>query len=525
LAAEPVLKVVVTHRAAARAKYGPYGWRRIRRAVTELRDADVARGITTRFFALDSAADCNRVAATRVDNPADTAAVKASIDRIYATWNPAYLLLLGGPELVAQPQLGNSLWTGDPYDDADPSIPSDLPYACDVPFSEAVSAFRGPTRAVGRMPDLVGLDDEHVLLSQLANATRQAPATAGAPTGVFALSTRTWRVSTQLSVGKLPGATGKVRTCPAEGPAWTGPDLAPLVHLVNCHGGEFEPRWFGENRAGQLNLPVSMDSALLPGLVAPGTVVAAECCYGSSHWPPAAVDGRISVAMSYLLEGAGGVFGASTIAYGPAAANDYADVLCRLFLEEVLGGASLGRAALTARQRYIQGQSFLDPTDLKTLAQFDLLGDPSVHSIAPPAQPADSVLSAPKAARSVAKSVRTSTPRVPPGVLARRALLSAVGDALGRTAIACHDTARRRAGVSVDRLADLLGGPLPAGTRIRSFDSSRPGAAPRAAMRRRARTPSAHVAFVPPGRRTAKSLVVLRTEPGADTEIRVVVPR
>ena len=522
MAAEPVLKVVVTHRAAARAKYGPYGWRRIRRAVTELRDADAAHGITTRFFALDSATDSKRVGTTRVDNPGDAGAVKASIDRIYASWNPAYLLLLGGPELVAQPRLGNPLWTGDPYDDADPSIPSDLPYACDAAFSDAASAFRGPTRAVGRMPDLVGMDDEQVLLAQLANAAALTPA-AGAPTGVFALSTRTWRVSTQLSVGKLPGTTGAVRTCPAEGPTWTGPDLAPLLHLVNCHGGEFEPRWFGENRAGQQNLPVSMDSALLPGLVAAGTVVAAECCYGSSHWPPAAVDGRISVAMSYLLEGAGGVFGASTIAYGPAAANDYADVLCRLFLEEVLGGASLGRAALTARQRYVQGQSFLDPTDVKTLAQFDLLGDPSVHSIAPAVQPAGAALATPKAARSVAKTA--ASPRVPSGVLARRALLSAVGDALGRTAIAGHDTARRRAGVSADRLAELLGGPLPAGIRVRSFDSSRPGPAAKAATRGRAGTPTAHVAFVPPGRRTAKSLVVLRTEPGADTEIRVVVPR
>ena len=66
--------------------------------------------------------------------------------------------------------------------------------------------------------------------------------------------------------------------------------------------------------------------------------------------------------MTYLAQGAAGVFGASTVAYGPATSNNYADVMCRLFVEEVLGGASLGRAALSARQRFVQSQSFLDPS-------------------------------------------------------------------------------------------------------------------------------------------------------------------
>jgi len=48
----------------------------------------------------------------------------------------------------------------------------------------------------------------------------------------------------------------------------------------------------------------------------------------------------------------------------------------------VLAGASLGRAALEARQRFAALYTHLDPTDLKTLAQFYLLGDPSIHPVA-----------------------------------------------------------------------------------------------------------------------------------------------
>ena len=58
-------------------------------------------------------------------------------------------------------------------------------------------------------------------------------------------------------------------------------------------------------------------------------------------------------------------------------------MLCWLVVEELLAGASLGRALLTARQRYVAAQPAITPVDLKTLAQFSLLGDPSIHLVTP----------------------------------------------------------------------------------------------------------------------------------------------
>ncbi|MGH7233175.1 MAG: hypothetical protein ACREJU_17720 [Nitrospiraceae bacterium] len=83
------------------------------------------------------------------------------------------------------------------------------------------------------------------------------------------------------------------------------------------------------------------------------------------------------------------IFRQLTIAYGPSEGNRAADLICQFFLQEVLNGASLGLAALVARQRFIQSATMLDPTDVKTLAQFNLLGDPSIH----PVQPAHHALS------------------------------------------------------------------------------------------------------------------------------------
>jgi hypothetical protein len=114
-------------------------------------------------------------------------------------------------------------------------------------------------------------------------------------------------------------------------------------------------------------------------------VIAAECCYGAQLYDPADTLGQPGICSAYLLDGAYGFFGSTTIAYGPSAGNGQADLVCQFFLDAVLKGASLGRAALEARQRFAALYSHLDPIDLKTLVQFYLLGDPSIHPVAAPA--------------------------------------------------------------------------------------------------------------------------------------------
>ena len=494
-----VLKIVLTHRGAAKAKYKTAGWSAIRAAVTALGKADARRGITTKFMALDSAADMQRVGAVPVSAHDDVQAIKAAVDAIFTKLAPAYLAILGGPDLVAPVNLTNPLWTGDPNDDPDQFIPSDLPYACDAAFSLSPSAYRAATRVVGRIPDLVGVDDRRVLVDQLHVAAQQQPQPRKSPQKVFAVSAKVWQRSTALSISGLPNVNSTVQTSPANGPNWTATQLAPPVHFVNCHGGEFDPNWYGQATPTNWNLPVAVAAARVPS-AAGGMVVAAECCYGTSHWPPSAAGGQASVAMTYLRNGAVAVFGSSTVAYGPATTTNYADDLCRLFVTEVLGGASVGRAVLVARQNYVQAQGMLDPTDLKTLAQFTLLGDPSAVPFA---------LAAPHAA-----------PKSAAAVVNRRAQLDAVGKALEHTTFACHAEPRSRAGLTRGRLAELLARPVPDRVTVRTFDASS-----RHADGGGSTAPRAHVAFVPPHGRRAGTLVVVRDHGGGTPEVREVVNR
>ena len=67
---------------------------------------------------------------------------------------------------------------------------------------------------------------------------------------------------------------------------WTAAEMAPAIHFVNCHGAEFDPNWYGQQSPNNWNLPDRhrRERASRPG--ARGAVVASECCYGTSHWPP-----------------------------------------------------------------------------------------------------------------------------------------------------------------------------------------------------------------------------------------------
>lgn len=479
-------KLIITDRTRMRAKYGQSGWTKIRAAVRTLIAADRARGIATKVVLIDGAT---------------AAAVKQRVDAAFATATPPdYVMLLGAPDVLAQARLPNPLWTGDPNDDPDQFVDSDLPYACDAPLGPATGAYRGPSRVVGRLPDLMGATKPEYLVGLIKRAARWKSVLGPRPLDVLAISTKTWRRSTQTSIAAIGGAAGPVVTCPPDGPNWQAPQMNRPLVFVNCHGGEFDPTWYGEQTAGQVNLPHAVEAGRLHGIVRPGSVVAAECCYGSMHWNPAQAGGQAGVAATLLAEGAVGVFAASTVAYGPPVGNSGADIITRMFLETVVAGGSLGRAALDARQRFVAHAVSLDPVDLKTLAQFDLLGDPSVHPIAAPVTDGLTPVG--------------SAGQPPPGVSRRRATLRSAGGAL-ETTIGATDQPRARASISRRRFAAAarLSAAEMAGLRIRSFDVLDQGPVALGATSAAVTPERYHVAFAGSGRR--RSVIVVRTEPGA----------
>lgn len=371
-------KIIVTNRAALGKKYGK-GIARIERAVDKLVQADQRRGLATKVVAMDVAQDMASCGAALVTDAGSFQQVKNAIDGIYTHYRPDYLLILGGPDIVPHQQLPNPAY--DPDGDDDKFVPSDLPYACEAGFSAKPKDFLGPTRVVGRLPDLLGAGDAAYLARLLGTAARWKSRSRGEFTRYFAISAEEWEDSTELSVEKLFGSTDRLNISPPLGPKWTPAQLASRIHFINCHGGSSDPHFYGQPK-GEEQYPIAHSASRLAKKISNGTVVAAECCYGAQIYDPSDSRGQSGICSTYLADGAYGFFGSSTTSYGPSEGNGQADLICQYFISAVLNGASLGRASLEARHRFAQAYTHLDPTDLKTILQFHLLGDPSIHPIA-----------------------------------------------------------------------------------------------------------------------------------------------
>jgi len=199
-------------------------------------------------------------------------------------------------------------------------------------------------------------------------------------------------------------------------------------------------------------VPRAHASARLAGKVTTGTVAAAECCYGAELYNATLDGGTGGICDAYLGNGAYGFVGSTTIAYGPADDNGLADLITQYFIQAVLTGASLGRAMLVARQKFLSASGpTIDKQELKTIGQFLLLGDPSIQPVITPGAKA----TAKKAPAGVDAETMASAARA-----ARRADMIAYGKGLQARigyAKAKAPAARGNVRKNIDRLARSLG--------------------------------------------------------------------
>lgn len=371
-------KIIVSNRSALVAKYGSAGATQIIDAVKALIAADATRGIKSRLVFLDDAKVMKGLKAPVVNKAGDARQNKAAIDAIFRTADPEYLMILGSRDVIPHQNLTNPMF--DPPHDDDECAWGDLPYACEAPYSRDIATFKGPTRVVGRLPDLTGASDPSYLIALLRSAEKYKTRPVEHYAAYFGLSTASWQDSTAMSLFNIFGESKALRMAPPSGPSHPKAQLAALSHFINCHGGKADPTFYGEEAVeDDPDQPPSLSSKTIAAKIRPGTVAAVECCFGAELYDSVTLSLPLPICQHYLKQGAYGYFGSTTIAYGPAEGNGAADLITQYFMLAVLDGASLGRAALLARQRFVKQTGELDPADLKTLGQFNLLGDPSIH--------------------------------------------------------------------------------------------------------------------------------------------------
>jgi hypothetical protein len=368
-------KIVVANCSALGAKYGAKGLKAVLDAVRLLVAADKDRGLKTQLVDISDAPTMKKLKGAAVTSPKSERQCKDAVDAIHASLNPDYLVLLDGPDVLPHIVLDNPA-----ADDGDKHVPSDLPYASAAPFRKKdAAAYAAVTRVVGRIPGITGAKDPVFLVKQLKAAAAFKTLRRADYLDHFAISAEVWEKSTSESVDNIFGSPA-IKLCPPTVSPGVGKLLSPLCHFINCHGAEVDPTFYGQ-RGNQF--PKAMTSDDVAKGAKRHALVAAECCYGAQLYDPAFADGKVPISIAYLGAGGMGFFGSTTIAYGPAEGNGAADLLTQYFLINALGGASLGRACLQARQKFVLGEKMEDPINLKTLAQFILLGDPSLQPCRP----------------------------------------------------------------------------------------------------------------------------------------------
>ncbi|TVV76960.1 hypothetical protein [Sphingomonas solaris] len=406
-------KVIVTNFGALHGKYGAAD-ANVHAALTRWVQADLQRGLVTEVVAVDDAAAMQAAGGPAVTNALDCAQNKQAIDDVYRAFAPDYIVILGSIDVIPHQDMLNPLYRGPGGDDPDEHAFGDLPYACDTPYGQDISAYKGPTRVVSRLPDRTGAQDPQRLLDLIDAVIRHQPRPRADFQDYHAVSAEVWKDSTQLSARNMFGSDSDLQLVPPAGRPWPGARLARLVHFYNCHGASVDPQFYGQRGT---QYPPALNSQDLAGNVTEGAVVTAECCYGAELYATSAVQPVAPTCNIYLEAGAIGMWAGTTIAYGPASGNGQADLITQFFIMEVLAGASTGRAALEARQRFVRAASPAGPEDLKTLAQFNLYGDASVVPVEIP--------TATKAPPGTAESVAKRATRVD-----RRLLLARQGVSL-----------------------------------------------------------------------------------------------
>lgn len=391
-------KIIITNYSALCDLYGSRAVEVVE-ALKQLVAADGRRDIQSKIFFIDSDPDMLNLGVTPVTQKNDEKLNKQAIDGVFNKLTPDYILIVGGPDIIPHQTLDNPLYDSEKviyeyipdFPDDVSKVQSDLPYACSVAYSTSIENFIAPSRVVGRLAGITADKNPDALLKAIKTTIDAQPKERSYYENTFYLCSQN-----ALDVGKeaYNMAFGNSAAIENISPPMTS-DTLPVAqldaptHFVLCHSDSYMPFWMGVE--GQ-DIDVVMLPTNLDGNICTQAVVASICCYGAQLYNPSAdipnywklwnidVPKQRPVCNSYFENGAIALCGSTSTAYG----GGNGDYILAYFLNSILGGASVGRAFLEARLKLMTDdtdEGELHPYHLKTMAEFILLGDPSVHPV------------------------------------------------------------------------------------------------------------------------------------------------
>jgi hypothetical protein len=382
------VKLSITCRKALEKKYDKNEMQQINAAIVKWIEADASRGIRNVHVAVDDAKEMKPFKVAPVKGTITPEKVKRALDALCAKLSPDYVVLVGAGDVIPFFNVANptQFAGGDP----DALVATDNPYASSQGFvKKNRKTYLIPDRAIGRIPDLPGATDPAWLLDYLAVATAWKSMPVKKYADDLLVCCDTWKNSGKACVQYLSRDKKSLLICPPSGDASKKlrSRHGALLQMIKCNGAPNDS-WFYGQKAN--DFPEVLKSPSIDQRIKKGTVIGAMCCFGASLFDPAdpasAHTKELPIPSVYLRQGAIGFLGSSGTAWVGNENMMCADHIVTAFLKSVLEGASLGRATLESKQGFVrwvkkQGDQ-LDAAEEKTLLQFVLLGDPSIHAVA-----------------------------------------------------------------------------------------------------------------------------------------------
>jgi hypothetical protein len=104
---------------------------------------------------------------------------------LFNYYKPDYIMLLGATDIIPHCRFRIPI-----PDDDDTFVPSDVPYACEAPFSRNAGDFIAPGRVLGRLPDITGVNDPTYLIALIQNSINWKPLKSSVYKNYFSLSVK-----------------------------------------------------------------------------------------------------------------------------------------------------------------------------------------------------------------------------------------------------------------------------------------------------------------------------------------------
>ena len=297
----------------------------------------------------------------------DVESVVAALREVVNVARPKYLLILGNEDVIDVARWENRARDGD----AD--VPSDLCYSTLDTHSpwEGQSYDFDSTIRVGRLPSCLGEGFDSYVAYFRATAKGAGGLGALVPYGLSALvwedeSNDEYKAVSSKCVDVSPDVT-------KDSVVNHIPESANLL-FFNLHGSDNTRYWYGQDGG---DYPEAFEPNALYGRGCP-YVLGVEACYGARYL--GGLTPEDSIVLTALRNGCVAFLGSSRIAFGRSEPEgSCADIVIGDYIKHISNGESAGDAHSLGLRRLTSARGEMDDSDVKTLAEFALYGDPSVR--------------------------------------------------------------------------------------------------------------------------------------------------